>query len=371
VSRRLVGLICAATAALAVPQAQQLPVPQPPPYAERVDVSSIVIDARVIDKFGAPILGLAASDFFVAIGGKPVKVQSSLWTGNVAVAGIAQHPALAAHRTEIADEPGQLVILLFQKSLTRDRARGLIRMVEQSRALVRDLPGSARVAILLFENSLRVWSDFTTDRAALDRILAHGLLHEQPPASVPPGTPSLVKGLTPEPRRIGTIEGAFASIATALQPLPGSKAIAFIGYGMGQVAFGPRQDLGKTQAAFGTQAQDLASGGAANQHYADARRTLTAARVSVFSLDITNADTHTLAQGMQTIAADTGGFYASSLDFPERPMRLVGGALNGHYVLFVEPPAAEPADRTITVGVSASRRANVFSTSSYRSADKF
>ena len=52
-------------------------------------------------------------------------------------------------------------------------------------------------------------------------------------------------------------------------------------------------------------------------------------------------------------------------------MRLVGGALNGHYVLFVEPPAAELADRTITVGVSASRRAYVFSTSSYRSADKF
>jgi VWFA-related protein len=358
--------MCAATAALVVPEAHQPPVPQPPPYAERVDVSSIVIDARVMDEFGASILGLAASDFFVTIGGKPVKVQSSLWTGNVAMPAIAQHPALTAHRAEIADEPGQLVILLFQKSLINDHARGLIRMVEQSRGLVRDLPESARVAILLFENSLRVWSDFTTDRAALDRILAHGLLHERPPTSVPPGTPSLVEGLTPEPRRIGTIEGAFASIAAALQPLPGSKAIAFIGYGMGKVALGSRQDFDQRRASG---PQDLASGGAANREYENARRTLTAARVSVFSLDITNADTHALAQGMQAIAADTGGFYASSLDFPERPMHLVGGALNGHYVLFVEPPS-EPADRTIIVGVNASRRAYVFSTSSYRSADK-
>ena len=78
---RLAGLVCAAAAALAVPQAQQLPVPQPPPYVERVDVSSIVIDARVIDQFGAPILGLAASDFFVTIGGKPVKVQSVFGRG--------------------------------------------------------------------------------------------------------------------------------------------------------------------------------------------------------------------------------------------------------------------------------------------------
>jgi len=92
------------------------------------------------------------------------------------------------------------------------------------------------------------------------------------------------------------------------------------------VALGSRQDLDQRRASG---PQDLASDGAAHREYENARRTLTAARVSVFSLDITNADTHALAQGMQTIAADTGGFYASSLDFPERPMRLVGGALNG------------------------------------------
>jgi hypothetical protein len=57
-------------------------------------------------------------------------------------------------------------------------------MVEQSRTLVRELPPSARVAVLMFGDSLRVWSDFTTDRESIDRILAHGLLHERPPRSV-------------------------------------------------------------------------------------------------------------------------------------------------------------------------------------------
>jgi VWFA-related protein len=347
----------------------QSPPQQPPPYTERVEVSSIVIDARVIDESGAPVLGLSASDFFVTIGGKPVKVQSSVWTGDVASSTRAPSPSLGSGAAVAAIEPGQLIVLLFQKSLARDRARGFMRLVEQSRGLVRNLPATTRVAVLMFDSSLRVWSDFTNDRPALDRILAYGLLHERAPASVSHGVPSLLEGLTPEPRRIGTIEGTFASVAEALRPLPGSKAIAFIGYGMGKAPFGVRQDMGPTHPAFGTAAPDLASTGDMTNEYWKAWRALTAARVSVFSLDITNADTHSLASGMQILAADTGGFYASSLDFPERPMRLVAGALNGHYVLFVEPPSA-PAERTISVAVSATRRAYVYSTSSYRSSEK-
>jgi VWFA-related protein len=366
-------------ASVAIAHAQQRPTapqqtqPQRPPrYDERVDVSSIVVDVRVIDELGAPVLGLSASDFVVTIGGRPAKVQSSVWTGEPmrSTATMSQAPpplnATSGATAGPRVEPGQLVVLFFQKSLVNERARGFVRMVEQSRELVRQLPASTRVAVLTFESSLRVWSDFTDDRAAIDRILEHGLLHEHAPASVPTGAPSLVRGLTPTPKRIATIERAFASIGDALRPLPGSKAIAFIGYGMGALAFGSRQDLGATHAVFGAHPQELASNGDTNNEYVKAWRALTAARVSVFSLDITNADTHTLATGMQIIAADTGGFYASSLDFPEKPMRLVTSALNGHYVLFVEPPA-EPAERTIGVSVTADRRASVYATSSYRS----
>lgn len=354
-----------AVASLLTPQAQQPPAQQPPPYTERVDVTSVVIDARVIDELGAPILGLTTADFSVTIGGKPVKVQSSVWTGGEPTAGDAALPSRQA-RIVVADaEPGQLVVLLFQKSLTKERARGFMRMVDQSRGLVRNLPASTRVAVLVYDTSLHVWSDFTDDRAALDRILEHGLLHERPPASVAHGTPSLVDGLDIDRGRVKTVEGAFASIGDALRPMPGSKAVAFIGYGMGRLPLGARQDIGPNRAAFSAQAQDLATDALLTGEYPKAWRALTAARVSVFSLDITNADTHTLAAGMKIIAADTGGFYGSSLDFPERPMQFVAGALKGHYVLFVEAPA-DPGDRTINVGVSAPRPAYVYSTSSYR-----
>jgi len=361
------GVLCG-SALLAQPPAQQAPQ-RPPPLVERVEVTRIVIDARVIDDFGAPVLGLAASDFSVTVGGKPAHVQMALWSGDSAPRG-PSGALLSARNLSGASEPGQLVVLLFQKSLTNERAWGLVRMVDYSRDLVRSLPASARVAVLQYENSLRVYSDFTDDRTAIDRILSRGLLHEPPPASVPRGSPSLLDALAPPAGGgISTMEQAFSAIAGALSAMPGSKAIAYIGYGMGITPFGQRQDIGSTHARFGALPDDLADRTDMNNEYARARRMLIEARVSVFSLDVTKADTHSMAGGMQVIARDTGGFYAHSLDFPEKPMRFVSGALNAHYVLFVEP-SADATDRTIEVSVTASRRAQVFATSSYRAPDK-
>jgi hypothetical protein len=100
--------------------------------------------------------------------------------------------------------------------------------------------------------------------------------------------------------------------------------------------------------------------------YTDTSRALTAARAAVFSLDITSADTHSLAYGLQRIAEETGGFYASSLDFPERPMRWLAGALSGYYVLFVERPEHDDKARDVMVGLTG-RQGHVFATSSYSS----
>src|SRR5262249_2632681 len=159
--------------------------------------------------------------------------------------------------------------------------------------LVRSLPQSSRVAILMFESSLTLWSDFTTDRAALDRILDHDLLHGRPPASVREGDQSIARALAGR-KRIGTVERAFEAIANALQPLPGSKAICFVGYGIGASPFGTRQDVGDpaVHARLGAPAQSLASDSSTNTEFARAWRALTAARATVFSLDVTESDTH-------------------------------------------------------------------------------
>lgn len=166
-------------------------------------------------------------------------------------------------------------------------------MVEQSRELVRGLGPSDRVAILTFDTSLEIWTDFTSDEPAFDRILRRGVLFEKPPPVYASPAPSLVERLALQTaRRTYTIERAFESIARALDPLPGAKTIAFFGHGMGR-----RSTIsGDVSAAPG---------------YNAARRALTAARATVFSLDFTDADTHSLEYGLQRIAEDTGGFYGS------------------------------------------------------------
>jgi VWFA-related protein len=363
-----VSAVLASTFATALIASAQQPAQQPPPVVERVEVSRIIVDARVIDDAGSAVGGLSASDFQVLIGGRPALVQMAVWTGDSPATAAAGDPRPASPATSTAAiDPGQLVVLLFQKSLENGRARGLIRLVEQSRDLVRSLPASDRIAIVQFQSSLSIYSDFTADRDALDRILAYGLLHQPTPKSVPRGSPSLLDVLTPARRRkVTTMETAFSAIADALRPMPGSKAITYIGYGMGMPPFGVRADGGAMRARFGTAPDDLAHLADMNNEYGRAVRALNDGRVSVFSLDISNADIHSLAAGMQVIAADTGGFYAHSLDFPEKPMKFVSGALSGHYVLYVEPPP-ESTERTIAVSVTADRPTYVYATSSYKS----
>jgi len=323
---------------------------QPPRYAESVDVASVLIDVRALDEKGSALVGLGPSDFSVKIAGRIARVQSSAWIGGSPVP-VSEAVSMPAPGDGAVANPGRLIVFLFQRSLANYHARGLIRTVEQSRELVRGLGPSDRVAILTFDTSLKIWTDFTRDEAALDRILQHGLLFEKPPRVYASPAPSLVDRLDPQTaRRTHTIERAFELIARALDPLPGAKTIAFFGHGMGQ--------MGRR----GTGSGDMS----AAPGYDTARRALTAARATVFSLDFTDADRHSLEYGLQRIAEETGGFYGHSLDFPERPMRWLAGALSGYYVLFVEKPDHSIGEGEISVTL-ARRAGHVFATSTYSS----
>src|SRR5439155_16020303 len=134
------------------------------------------------------------------------------------------------------------------------------------------------------------WTDFTSDRARPEPVLKRGVLLERPPAIAAASPISLVERLDPaRGRKAYSIEKALQFIADALEPLPGSKSIVLVGYGMGRLGFG---------------------GVSMEADYEPARRALVAARTSVFSLDVTTADYHSLEAGLQLISAQTGGFYA-------------------------------------------------------------
>ena len=86
--------------------------------------------------------------------------------------------------------------------------------------------------------------------------------------------------------------------------------------------------------------------------YEPALAALSRAGVSVFTLDLTDADYHSLELGLQQMAEDTGGTYARTHLFPANALRQLEAALSGHYVLSFERPPLPRGEHRMRVRLS-------------------
>lgn len=322
------------TAPLALAPGQQPPLR----YNERVDVPRVLVDARVVDRLGDPVLGLETDDFRVNIAGKPARIDSVEWMPG-ALTVPDQSLAAGEIGTKDAQAQGRLIVFFVQKSLEPGRVAGLLRALLEARVFLDTFTRHDRVAVLSFDTHLKLWLDFTNDLRRVRQVFEDDLLLRKP-AVIESPPPSLVARLAPsEARRIYSVEGALAAVAEALDPLPGAKAIVVIGHGFGRVSFG----------------RGFSSAIVTMEHdYEAARTALQAARASVFCLDVTDADYHSLEAGLQIVADDTGGFFERTHIFPARGFRRLAGALAGHYVLLVEKP--ELPRGVHPIGVALTRR---------------
>jgi hypothetical protein len=100
--------------------------------------------------------------------------------------------------------------------------------------------------------------------------------------------------------------------------------------------------------------------------YAPAQSALLSARASVFSLDVTNADYHSLEEGLRTVSEATGGFFVRTHLFPTQAMRQLAGALAGYYALFVEKPDLGRGSHGVKVQLTR-RKGTVMARSTYES----
>jgi VWFA-related protein len=318
-----------------------LGAPQLPRYVERVDVTRVLVDVRAVDRAGRPLNGLTAADFDVDVDGARARVDSVEWVG--AVPSSAAETASVEPPVRVSDReaPGRLIVLLFQKDLEPTRIVGLMRMLIEWQPFLDGFTPRDRIAVLSYDSHLKIWTDFTGDLGVVKQILQHGILFERPPAVAEAEGPSLVAALRPDTaRRTYTIERALVRIAAALRPLPGAKSVVLIGHGFGQLT---------------------RAGVMMNGEYADARDALIAARASVFSLDVTQADAHSLEAGLQFVSEDTGGFYASTFHFSTLALDRLAGALAGHYALFVKTPRLEPGRHRVNVKLK-NRKGEVLAT---------
>jgi VWFA-related protein len=324
---------------------------QQPQLQEQITVERVIVDARVTDAEGNPISGLKPSDFKVKIDGKPAKVEAADWIADTAAQREIDETLAEtnAPAPSAAPQPqrGRLLVFLYQTDFARNsvRVRGQMKLLSMNEEWLDWLEPEDRVAVLSFDSHLKFRLDFTSNKHDIANAMEQALYISDPPWPQKVPLPSLGSRLKPEVLKdIGSSERALIEIGNALLNIPGPKSLILFGWGLGR---------------FSREGVKMAP------NYWIARQALEMARVSVFSIDFTEADFHSLAVGLEKVAGDTGGFYASTHNFPRLALKRLQRTLAGHYELEVRKPA-DAGRGTHVIEVDVARRgAYVLARSTY------
>ncbi|HEY3569033.1 MAG TPA: VWA domain-containing protein [Thermoanaerobaculia bacterium] len=308
---------------------------------ETIDVSLSTVVVRVVDTWGAPVLDLSPKDFRVRAGKKEIPVAAVDW-----VSGEEPPPVALAAPPEAGEEapppaprPGHLVVFFVQADLNPTRISGQIRLRPHTRGLLDTLPPDDRVAVVSYDSHLKLRQDFTQDHEKVYAALDRAMLYNPEDAIVPEGPESLASHFDPEAaRRAASPERALELTAKALQPFPGEKTLIFLGWGLGRFGGG---------------------GVSMVPAYRPAVRALAAARASVFVLDVTSADYHSLEVGLQNVADATGGIYLKTFRLPGLAARTLAKAISGYYVLTLDKAELPDAKGPLRIELRDGRRGTV------------
>jgi VWFA-related protein len=307
------GFLCLGAAARSAP-----PEARSPQFEGEIDVALSTIVARVVDTWGAPVLNLRPEDFRVRMGKEEIPVVALDWISGEETAPAAPPESLAiAEEVAPPPRPGRLVVFFVQADLNPTRISGQLRLRMHTRELLDSLRPEDRAAVVSYDSHLKLRQDFTRDREAVYAALDQGMLWGEEPEITPDGPESLAGHFDfAAARRAASPERALEVTARALQPFPGEKTMIFLGWGLGR---------------FGGGGVDMVPA------YEPAVRALAAARASVFVLDITSADAHSLEVGLQGIADATGGLYLKTFRLPGLAIRTLSQTISGYYVLTLDP----------------------------------
>ncbi|MFZ5785647.1 MAG: hypothetical protein ACOY3Y_04320 [Acidobacteriota bacterium] len=299
-------------------------------FQGQVEVRRLLLDVRVVDRSGRPVPGLGTGDFRVSLDGRDAAIEAVEWVPGDRPYADGPDPATAHSAGIVSAPPGRLIVYFFQCDLERSRLAGLMRMSPKARDLLDTFNERDRVAVVSFDSRLKLHLDFTADRAALEKaILPTSLLGEPPPPVPGPGA-SIASRFDYEAARDAALpETGLFVLARALRDLPGSKTLVLFGWGLGRLC-------GR-------------AGVRPEQDYEPARRALVEGRVTVFSLDLTDADYHSLEVGLEWVAEDTGGFYVKTHLHPDVALSRMVSALEGRYVLTVLVPTGRRGTHDVEI----------------------
>ncbi|HKV06606.1 MAG TPA: hypothetical protein VJ725_00615 [Thermoanaerobaculia bacterium] len=320
------------------PLARQDPPPEDV-FGEEITVTIHPLVVRVVDNVGNPVLGLGREDFAVRVGKADVPVASVDWVdaGEAPSAPPAEPgPELEAVTVETAP-PGRTIVFFVQAGMHPSRIHGQLELREETLSLLKRFPVDDRVAVVSFDSHLKLRQDLTRDREAVHRALDKAILFDNEMVIRTAGEPDSLSASFnfEDARNAASAERGLEVLANALKPFQGEKIIVYIGWGLGRFGGGGVQMI---------------------PAFYPAVRALRAARATVFVLDITDAEYHSLEVGLGAVAEATGGTYTKTYLYPHLATDYVARATSGYYVLTLDRDALPEGGGAVTVRLQEKRR---------------
>lgn len=299
------------------------PASQPPEgearFGDEISVALHTLTVRAVDNAGNPIVGLGPGDFRVTVRKTEIPVVAVDWI-TAGEAAEAPPGSVVAEPSELAATPapeGKRVLFFVQSDLNPTRISGQMRLRPYSDELLATLDPADRMAVVAFDSHLRLWLDWTGDHEAVHQAIDRAMLFGGASLVEAEGSPdALARHFDfTAAKDAASPERALELTARSLAAYPGEKVIVYLGWGLGR---------------FG------ADGVKMTPAFAPAVSALRAARASVFVLDVTSADYHSLEVGLEAVAAATGGTYAKTFHFPGLATQALARTISGHYVLTLD-----------------------------------
>jgi hypothetical protein len=291
-------------------------------FGETVEVRLGTVTVRAVAADGTVLRDLKAEDFRVFLGRREVPVRAVDWVDSQNPLGSDLPPEVLEATGITVDPPGKLVVLFVQADMHPSRAEGHLRLFPRLKDFLETLHRDDRVAVVSFDSHLKLQGDFTGDQEAILEAVRNGFRRRDPPRIRAGRYPSLARHFQVDAGKdAATPEAGLRLTAEALIPLHGEKVVVYTGWGLGRYHFG---------------------GISMPREYDHALEALAEARATVFVLDITTADFHTLELGLKQVAADTGGEYFRAFRFVGQSVHHLSRSLDGHYIVTFENP---PLDR--------------------------
>jgi VWFA-related protein len=288
---------------------------EPPRFGENIDVNAVLLDAIVTDSHGNQILGLDKNDFIVKENGVVQPVESVEYFTNRTLLNSPEEKA--PFKVERVHEE-RYYVFFFDKPEEQQFWDRLTRARNSAKDFVNAMKPGDQVAIAGHDVRLKIYSDFSSDKAQLTRAIDDAA---GSPRGITSGSGPLMKAINADRliKETGTVYEALDLLGDALRGIRARKNLILFSPGIVDNSQEIHAQLVMNQ----------------SRYYKPMIESLNASNVSVYALNLQEefADAPYIHQTLEQITHDTNGdYYRHAVTFTPL-LKRIEGQTNGYYVI--------------------------------------